>query len=296
MTEGHLGSANTGDNPQSPSGPGATGRLRLKGAQLREELHEKREELHGCRERLEERLDQPVSTKPRWARLTKADVFKLVGLAVFFFFLALTCVLIWPIVAELTEPGGLDRVVEQVQSAGPLGVLMLLGFQFLQIVVAFIPGEVVQIAAGMMFGTWGGAAIILAGCVVSTMFIYVVVSRLGAPFVQAMIPEKWMNKLHDLDESDKLDLIVFVLFLIPGLPKDALTYLVPLTGMRMRDFVVLANVGRIPGIVVSTMAADRLIEGDWIQSIVLFVGCAAIALMAILFHERIFAFFKRKKG
>lgn len=275
-------------------GAGATGRIRLKGAELREDLRDKREELHEKRHELEERLEQPVSTKPRWARLTKADVFKLAGLGAFFVLLVVVCVLIWPIVMEVTQPGGLEKVTEQVRSAGPLGVLILLGFQFLQIVVAFIPGEVVQVAAGMMYGTWGGAAIILGGCVVSSAFIYLVVSRLGAPFVQAMIPEKWMEKLRDFDESEKLDVMVFVLFLIPGLPKDVFTYLVPLTGMRMRDFVLLSNVGRIPGVVMSTMAANGLMEGDWVRSIVLFVACAAVAIVAILFHERIMKAFRRR--
>ena len=274
---------------------GTTGRLRLKGAELREDLHEKREELHEKREELEERLDQPVAKQPRWARLTKADVFKLVGLGAFFILMIAVCILIWPVVMELTEPGGLERVTEQVRNAGPAGVLILLGFQFLQIVVAFIPGEVVQVAAGMMYGTWGGAAIVLAGCVISSAFIYFVVSKLGAPFVQAMIPEKWMNKLRDFDESDKLDVMVFVLFLIPGLPTDVFTYLVPLTGMRMRDFVLLSNIGRIPGVVMSTMAANGLMQGNWIQSVALFVACAAIAVVAILFHEKIMGVFKKRK-
>ena len=294
MTNAQLDSKNARDRAGDAPAAGATGRLRLKRAELREDLHEKREELHEKREELEERLDQPVAKQPRWARLTKADVFKLAGLGAFFVLMIVVCVLIWPIVMELTEPGGLERVTEQVTSAGPLGVLILLGFQFLQIVVAFIPGEVVQVAAGMMYGTWGGAAIVLAGCVISSAFIYFVVSKLGAPFVQAMIPEKWMNKLRDFDESDKLDVMVFVLFLIPGLPKDVFTYLVPLTGMRMRDFVLLSNIGRIPGVVMSTMAANGLMQGNWAQSIAPFAVCAVIAIVAILFHDKIMKVFKRK--
>ena len=294
MTNAQLDSKNARDRADDAPAAGATGKLRLKRAELREDLHEKREELHEKREELEERLDQPVAKQPRWARLTKADVFKLAGLGAFFVLMIVVCVLIWPIVMELTEPGGLERVTEQVTSAGPLGVLILLGFQFLQIVVAFIPGEVVQVAAGMMYGTWGGAAIVLAGCVISSAFIYFVVSKLGAPFVQAMIPEKWMNKLRDFDESDKLDVMVFVLFLIPGLPKDVFTYLVPLTGMRMRDFVLLSNIGRIPGVVMSTMAANGLMQGNWAQSIALFAACAVIAIVAILFHDKIMKVFKRK--
>lgn len=266
---------------------GATGKIRSGIERLeeyRDEFSERREER---RDEFEERFEVPVSTKPAFSRLTKADLFKLAGLAAFFVLMAIACVAIAPMIAELTEPGGLERVVEDVQNAGVGGVFMLLGFQFLQIVVAFIPGEVVQLAAGMMYGPWGGALIVLVGCIVSSAFIFVVVHKLGAPFVHAMIPEKWMAKLEKFEQSEKLDVMVFVLFLIPGLPKDVFTYLMPLTHMRMRDFLFLVNVGRIPGILISTFGAAGLIQGDYTQSIILFAIAAAIAIVALVMHEKI---------
>lgn len=246
-------------------------------------------------EELEEKLEKPVSDRPALARLTKADLFKFGGLVAFFVLMAVVCVAIAPLIMELTEPGGVERVVQDVRNAGPAGVLILLGMQFLQVVVAFIPGEVVQVAAGMMYGPWGGAAVVLLGCVISSAFIFFVVHKLGAPFVRAMIPEKWMGKLEDFEETDKLDVMVFVLFLIPGLPKDVFTYLVPLTDMGMRNFLVLSTVGRIPGILMSTLAADGLMEGDIMRSVLLFLVAAGIAALAIVFHEKIMHAFAKKK-
>ncbi|MFR4803102.1 MAG: TVP38/TMEM64 family protein [Eggerthellaceae bacterium] len=162
-----------------------------------------------------------VSDRPALARLTKADLFKFGGLIAFFVLMAVVCVAIAPLILELTEPGGVERVVQDVRNAGPGGVLILLGMQFLQVVVAFIPGEVVQVAAGMMYGPWGGAAVVLVGCVISSAFVFFIVHKLGAPFVRAMIPEKWMGKLEDFEETDKLDVMVFVLFLIPDFPKTS---------------------------------------------------------------------------
>lgn len=266
---------------------GATGKIRAQIERIeerKEEFSQRREER---RDEFEERFEVPVSNKPAFSRLTKADLFKLGGLAAFFVLMAIACVAIAPMIAELTEPGGLERVVEDVRNAGVGGVFMLLGFQFLQIVVAFIPGEVVQLAAGMMYGSWGGALIVIAGCIISSAFIFAVVHKLGAPFVRAMIPEKWMGKLEKFEQSEKLDVMVFVLFLIPGLPKDVFTYLVPLTNMRMRNFLFLSNVGRIPGVLISTFGANGLMEGDYAQSIVLFVVAAVIAVAALLLHEKI---------
>lgn len=275
--------------------PGMTGSIRLKMERIeerKESFVERQEEHFG---ELEERLEKPVSDRPALARLTKADLFKFGGLIAFFVLMAVVCVAIAPLILELTEPGGVERVVQDVRNAGPGGVLILLGMQFLQVVVAFIPGEVVQVAAGMMYGPWGGAAVVLVGCVISSAFVFFIVHKLGAPFVRAMIPEKWMGKLEDFEETDKLDVMVFVLFLIPGLPKDVFTYLVPLTDMSMRNFLVLSTVGRIPGILMSTLAADGLMEGDIMRSVLLFLVAAGIAALAIVFHEKIMHAFAKKK-
>lgn len=275
--------------------PGVTGSIRLKMERIeerKESFVERQEERFG---ELEERLEKPVSDRPALARLTKVDLFKFGGLIAFFVLMAVVCVAIAPLILELTEPGGVERVVQDVRNAGPGGVLILLGMQFLQVVVAFIPGEVVQVAAGMMYGPWSGAAVVLVGCVISSAFIFFIVHKLGAPFVRAMIPEKWMGKLEDFEETDKLDVMVFVLFLIPGLPKDVFTYLVPLTDMSMRNFLVLSTVGRIPGILMSTLAADGLMEGDIMRSVLLFLVAAGIAALAIVFHEKIMHAFAKKK-
>lgn len=274
----------------------ATGKIRAKVERIeecKEELSQRRDQR---RDEFEERFEVPVSNKPAFSRLTKADLFKLGGLAAFFVLMVIACVAIAPMIAELTEPGGLERVVEDVRNAGVGGVFMLLGFQFLQIVVAFIPGEVVQLAAGMMYGSWGGALIVIVGCIISSAFIFAIVHKLGAPFVRAMIPEKWMGKLEKFEQSEKLDVMVFVLFLIPGLPKDVFTYLVPLTNMRMRNFLFLSNVGRIPGVLISTFGANGLMEGDYAQSILLFVVAAVIAVAALLLHEKILHGLSGMKG
>ena len=114
----------------------------------------------------------------------------------------------WPYIKGCFEPGGVDRVVADVQSAGPLGALVLFAFQVLQIIVAFIPGEVTQVAAGMMYGPWLGALLIAAGCVASSAFVYVLVRKLGAPFVQDLVPQRFVNFIDKLEETNRLNIIV----------------------------------------------------------------------------------------
>ena len=124
--------------------------------------------------------------------------------------------------------------------------------------MAFIPGEVVQVAAGMIYGPWVGALIIWLGCIISSSFIFVLVHKLGAPFVQAMVPEKYMGKFRDWETSDKFNVIVFILFLIPGLPKDVFTY-----------------------------AAAGLVSGNIVESVIIFAVTAAVAIVALVVYGRV---------
>lgn len=284
-------------NPQVKASSGG------KGAQVETPAQPERASEHRetVKERARERREaacekaQEVTTV-RGREMTRGDIFKFGGLIAFFALMVIVVILIWPYIHEAFEPGGLSRVIDDVRNAGPLGFLILLAMQFMQIVVAFIPGEVVQMAAGMMYGPWLGAAVVLLGCIISSAFVFAVVHRLGAPFVRDMVPTKYLDKFNAFEESGKLSIVVFILFLIPAMPKDTFTYLVPLTNMRMRDFLVLSNVGRIPGIVISTYAANGLVDGNITQSIIIFAVVAVIAIVAIVFRDKIMNLFHHDKG
>ena len=284
-------------NPQvkaSSGGKGAQVETPAQPERASEHRETVKERAHERREAAREKAQEVTTVRGR--EMTRGDIFKFGGLIAFFALMVIVVILIWPYIHEAFEPGGLSRVIDDVRNAGPLGFLILLAMQFMQIVVAFIPGEVVQMAAGMMYGPWLGAAVVLLGCIISSAFVFAVVHRLGAPFVRDMVPTKYLDKFNAFEESGKLSIVVFILFLIPAMPKDTFTYLVPLTNMRMRDFLVLSNVGRIPGIVISTYAANGLVDGNITQRIILFAVVAVIAIVAIVFRDKIMNLFHHDKG
>ena len=285
------------NNPQmkaSSGGKGAQVETPAQPERASEHRETVKERAHERREAAREKAQEVTTVRGR--EMTRGDIFKFGGLIAFFALMVIVVILIWPYIHEAFEPGGLSRVIDDVRNAGPLGLLILLAMQFMQIVVAFIPGEVVQMAAGMMYGPWLGAAVVLLGCIISSAFVFAVVHRLGAPFVRDMVPTKYLDKFNAFEESGKLSIVVFILFLIPAIPKDTFTYLVPLTNMRMRDFLVLSNVGRIPGIVISTYAANGLVDGNITQSIIIFAVVAVIAIVAIVFRDKIMNLFHHDKG
>ncbi len=220
-------------------------------------------------------------------KIKQSDLIKLVGLVVFIVLITAIVVAIWPTLSIVFEPGGVETLIELITSQGPLGVLILLGMQLLQIIVAFIPGEVVQIAAGMMYGPLWGSVVILVGCVLSSMVVYELVHKLGAPFVRSMVGEKQLLKFRQFELSGKFGVTVFILFLIPGFPKDVLAYIVPLSDMNLRTFLLLSTIGRTPGVIISTYAAAGLADGNIVTSVIIFVVAALIAIIVLLLRNRI---------
>lgn len=225
--------------------------------------------------------------------IKKSDLFRFLGLIAFFAICVAIVIFIYPLFKGIFEPDGVDMVIERIRDKGVFGVFILLALQFIQVVVAFIPGEVTQMAAGMLYGPLWGSLLILFGCAISSAFVYTIVHKLGAPFVMDLVPEKQLKKFQDFEKTGRLGVIVFILFLIPGLPKDTFTYLVPLTDMKLKPFVLITTVARAPGIVLSAYAASGLVDGNIWTSVVIFAILIILAIIALIFSNRIMALLSR---
>lgn len=125
----------------------------------------------------------------------------------------------FPWFAHLATDEGRLALQKQLDSFGAGGVLIMLGIQVLQVVVALIPGEPVELIAGVMYGTWGGLALCLSGLLIGTAIVFFLVRRFGYPLVSAFVKEHQINKLKFLQDENKLDVILFVSYFIPAPPK-----------------------------------------------------------------------------
>ena len=114
--------------------------------------------------------------------------------------------------------------------------------------------------------------------------------------MQGMVSTRHLDRFGAFEESGKLDVFVFILFLIPGLPKDVFTYLVPLTTMDIKRFLLLTTIGRIPGVLASTYAASGFASGEFIGPIIVLVVLAIIAVLAIVFRDKILGVFNREEN
>ena len=180
-----------------------------------------------------------------------------------------------------------------IDSFGFAGVLVGLGIQVLQVIVALIPGEVVEIGLGGAFGAVEGTIICMLGVAIASSLVFLAVKRFGIRLVELFFPREKIDGLRFINSEQKLKRTVFLLFFIPGTPKDLLTYFVGLTRMKLSEFLAISLIARIPSVVSSTIGGNLIGERDYVSAAVLFAVTGAVSLLGIFLYELIV---KRKKN
>lgn len=213
----------------------------------------------------------------------KVKIFKiLLTVVVITLFIAIT-IYLFPVMKNLSTVKGQVDFKEKVESSGMLGMLSLFGLQVAQIFLIIIPGEPIEILAGMCYGgLWGTVFIMVSAAIISTT-IYLLVRKFGRKFVYNFCDEKKVAKIENsklFQNPKKIELIMLILFLIPGTPKDLLVYVAGLLPIKPMKFILISTFARFPSVITSTLAGEQLAIGDWKMSIILYV--AILILVAII--------------
>lgn len=217
----------------------------------------------------------------------KTDTMRIILLLVFVLVMvAITVALIPQIKALLTQEGR-EALKDKIDSYGFWGILVFIAIQVLQIVIAFIPGEPIEIVAGVLYGMWGGLAACMIGILIGTVSVFYLVKLLGKPLVNTFFNEEKIKKFHILNDERKLELLTFILFLIPGTPKDILIYVVSLTKIKASRFLTIVILSRLPSVASSVLVGATLGKGNFILSIVIFLATGAIGVIGIMFNDKL---------
>ncbi len=194
-----------------------------------------------------------------------------------------------PLLQFVSEP---EQFRLWVDSHGIWGRLAFLGMTVLQIVVAIIPGEPLEIAAGYAFGIWEGTALCLLGILIGSAMVFLFVRFVGVKAVEVFFSREKIASLKFLRDSRRLNLLTFLLFFIPGTPKDILTYFIGLTPMKLPTFLLITCTARIPSVITSTIGGDALGVGKYTFAIIVFGVTGLLALAGMLLYRR----YTRKKS
>ena len=171
---------------------------------------------------------------------------------------------------------------DYVRSFGVLAPLVMLGLQILQVFIALIPGEIVESAAGFVLGPWLGTAVCYLGICLASTLIFTLTRRYGVKWVEVFVSREKINELRFLNTEQKRNNLIFLLFFIPGTPKDLLTYFVGLTDIRLRTFLLLSMVARIPSVITSTFGGHLLGEERYIGAVILYGVTGLLSLLGMV--------------
>ncbi|MCI5628908.1 MAG: VTT domain-containing protein [Terrisporobacter sp.] len=165
----------------------------------------------------------------------------------------------------------------------------MIGISAFQIIVAIVPGEPIEIASGYAFGWFLGAVLCLLGTLVGQMVVFIFAKKFGLDFVEIFVSKKKLEKMSFLKDKEKIYVTIFFIFLIPGTPKDVLSYVAGITSIKLLPFLLVSGVARIPSVVSSTIAGSYLGVKNYKMAAIIFA--VTIVISGILFfiykqHEK----------
>ena len=178
-----------------------------------------------------------------------------------------------PVMKNLSTPEGQLEFKNQVEEMGFLGFLALFGLQFAQIFLIILPGEPMEILAGMCYGGIGGTIFItISACVISSL-IFFAVRKFGRKFVYSFCSKERIDKIENsklFQNPKKIEWIMLLLFAIPGTPKDLLVYIAGLLPLKPLRFILISTFARLPSVISSTFAGGSIVAGNWTHSIAIY--------------------------
>lgn len=213
---------------------------------------------------------------------------RLLSLIVFPLLIASTLVVVLVFRTEIWEVfSSSENIRTAVEGWGIAAPLAFMGLQFIQVVIFVIPGEVPQIAGGYLFGMWWGALYSVIGILLGSSFNFLLARIFGVPFVSALFKEEQLRKFDTITRSPRAQIAFFLLFVIPGIPKDVLCYVAGLSPMRYAAFVVVSMVGRLPGIIGSAAMGGAAAANKWIAAGIIMGIASVLFVLGLIFRERL---------
>ena len=198
-----------------------------------------------------------------------------------------------PMLQFVSQP---DQFREWVDSHGLWGRVAFVGMMMFQVFVAIIPGEPLEIGAGYAFGVLEGTLLCVLATSLSGTLIFLIVKKFGMKFVTLFVSEEKIHSLKFLQNTRRLDLIAFLLFFIPGTPKDVLTYIVGLTPMRLSTWIFITTVARLPSVITSTVGGNALGSQEYLFAVIVFAATAVISGVGVLVYRKITQHHQKKEA
>ena len=196
-------------------------------------------------------------------------------------------IFIWklaPVMTDLSTKEGQIAFKNRISNMGFLGIILLFGLQIVQILLVILPGEPFEVLAGMCYGAWGGALFITISVLITTTIIFFTVRKLGKKYLYNFFKKEKVDKIMKskiVKNPRNLEMILCILFFLPGTPKDLLVYLGGLLPVKPLRFILISTLVRFPSVITSTMVGANITKGNWEISILIYAITFFVAMVSI---------------
>ena len=191
-----------------------------------------------------------------------------------------------PLIEFISEPSAFKAWVGEHGFFAYIAFVLMTVFQ---IIIAFIPGEPFELAAGYAFGGFIGTLLCIISSVIGCTIVFGLTRKFGMPLVELFFGKEKIDKLKFLKNSKKRNIVIFLLFFIPGTPKDIITYFVGLTDIKLWQWLLICSVAKLPSIVTSTVSGGAFGQQKYVTAIVFLGVTAIISAVGVLIYNKVIA-------
>lgn len=178
-----------------------------------------------------------------------------------------------------------ERIEVWMQLHPYTGPLIYIGMVIFQVVVALVPGEPVEIAGGYVFGAVDGTLLYLIGATIGSLLVFRLVRKFGINLLEMLFGKDKMKELRFFKSSRRSNVLLSLIFIIPGTPKDLLCYYAGLTNIKFKVWFWVCSLGRLPSVVTSMMGGNALETGKYTRAIMVFAITLLLSGVGLLIYR-----------
>lgn len=228
---------------------------------------------------------------------SKRKILRKIIFIVIIIFIVLGLIKLLPIFMSLTSEDGRVEFEKQIQDLGLKGPLYIIGLEVAKIILVFLPGEPIELLAGMCYGPFFGLIIIYIGVILSNILIISAVKRYGVSFVKEVVPDDKIEKIEGTINKNPSASVVtlIILYFLPALPKDFITYVASLLPISKKKLILVTILGRFPAVFSSVLVGGKILDGDIKSIVMIYLITYIISSLIAIIYKKFFSK-ENKKG
>ena len=170
---------------------------------------------------------------------------------------------------------------------GAWGEVVFVFLRITQVAFKYLPSEPFEVASGYAFGVWGGLLWCTVGTQIGSVIVLLLTRKFGMRFVARFIDPERLTGFSFLKQKTRRRTLLFIIYLIPGAPKDILTYFVGLTDIRVSEYLLISTVARIPSIITSTICGAYFGEKNYLAAILVYGVTLLMTAVGVVLYRYI---------